>query len=381
MYCPVARVTPSYPGPKQSGPDTERLRIKNPELVDDSLKYCSNCKQCEIACPSDVKIADIIQRAKGHFFRDRFRFRLRDFLLTRTDRIGALTTRFSPLVNFLARTSAARFLLDFGLGISRARTLPAYSQGTYRQWYSRQAPAQEGFPKRVIYFHGCYVNYNHPDLGKALIRVLNALGIGVFLSDEKCCGVPLIANGFLAEARENALINVQALVKTLDGAKIPIITTSPSCAFALHYEYPNLLEMDTRSMAGQLEYITPYLVRQLDRTPALSLKPWPMTVAYHAPCHLQRLGMGIHTVEILQKIPGLRLRLLPLECCGLSGSFGFKKEIFPISQEIGASLFQQIEAIDPDVVVTDCESCKWQIEMNTPYPVVHPVALLARALE
>ena len=57
-YCPVARATHLYPGPKQSGPDTERLRIKNPNLLDESLKYCNNCKRCEIACPSDVKIAD-----------------------------------------------------------------------------------------------------------------------------------------------------------------------------------------------------------------------------------------------------------------------------------------------------------------------------------
>ena len=34
-YCPVARATPAYPGPKQSGPDAERLRIKNPDLVDE----------------------------------------------------------------------------------------------------------------------------------------------------------------------------------------------------------------------------------------------------------------------------------------------------------------------------------------------------------
>lgn len=42
------------------------------------------------------------------------------------------------------------------------------------------------------------MNYNNPQLGKDLIRVFNAMGIGVqLLSKEKCCGVPLIANGFL----------------------------------------------------------------------------------------------------------------------------------------------------------------------------------------
>lgn len=62
--CPVSRVNPRYPGPKQAGPDGERLRLKDGALYDEALKYCINCKRCEVACPSDVKIGDIIQRAR-----------------------------------------------------------------------------------------------------------------------------------------------------------------------------------------------------------------------------------------------------------------------------------------------------------------------------
>ncbi|MCV5519763.1 4Fe-4S dicluster domain-containing protein, partial [Escherichia coli] len=53
-YCPVAKANPAYPGPKQAGPDGERLRIKSPELFDSALKHCTNCKRCEVACPSGV---------------------------------------------------------------------------------------------------------------------------------------------------------------------------------------------------------------------------------------------------------------------------------------------------------------------------------------
>ncbi len=65
--CPVSRVNPRYPGPKQAGPDGERLRLKDGALYDDALKYCINCKRCEVACPSDVKIGDIIQRARAQY--------------------------------------------------------------------------------------------------------------------------------------------------------------------------------------------------------------------------------------------------------------------------------------------------------------------------
>ena len=110
-YCPVARVTHLYPGPKQSGPDVERLRIKNPKLVDASLKYCNNCKRCEIACASDVKIADIIGSAKWKYSKKRFS--LRDILLSRTDLMGSVSTFFSPIVNFFTKLSVVKIFLDF----------------------------------------------------------------------------------------------------------------------------------------------------------------------------------------------------------------------------------------------------------------------------
>ena len=64
VYCPVAAVNPDYPGPKQAGPDGERLRLKRPDFYDEALKYCINCKRCEVACPSNVRIGDIIQMAR-----------------------------------------------------------------------------------------------------------------------------------------------------------------------------------------------------------------------------------------------------------------------------------------------------------------------------
>lgn len=64
VYCPVTAVNPDYPGPKQAGPDGERYRLKKPFFYDEALKYCLNCKRCEVACPSNVKIGDIIQSAR-----------------------------------------------------------------------------------------------------------------------------------------------------------------------------------------------------------------------------------------------------------------------------------------------------------------------------
>ena len=70
VYCPVTAVNPDYPGPKQAGPDGERYRLKKPFFYDEALKYCLNCKRCEVACPNNVKIGDIIQAARIKYSSD-----------------------------------------------------------------------------------------------------------------------------------------------------------------------------------------------------------------------------------------------------------------------------------------------------------------------
>ena len=201
--CPVSGVDPRYPGPKQAGPDGERLRLKDGALYDEALKYCINCKRCEVACPSDVKIGDIIQRARARYSTQKPT--LRDAILSHTDLMGSLSTPFAPVVNAATALKPVRRLLDATLKIDHHRSLPKYSHGTFRRWYKSVAAEQAQFAEQVAFFHGCYVNYNHPQLGKDLLKVLNAMGTGVqLLSKEKCCGVPLIANGFIDKARKQA---------------------------------------------------------------------------------------------------------------------------------------------------------------------------------
>lgn len=80
--------------PEQAGPDGERLRLKDGALYDEALKYCINCKRCEVACPSDVKIGDIIQRARAQYGQQKPT--LRDAILSHTDLMGTLSTPFAP---------------------------------------------------------------------------------------------------------------------------------------------------------------------------------------------------------------------------------------------------------------------------------------------
>ena len=96
---------------------------------------------------------------------------------------------------------------------------------------------------------------------------------------------------------------------------------------------------------------------------------------------MEKLGWAIYSTSLLRMIPGITLRILPSTCCGIAGTYGFKRENYRSSQLIGEPLFRAIKEVAPDVVATDCETCKWQIEMSTKVKVMHPISLLAEALD
>lgn len=381
VYCPVAAVNPDYPGPKQAGPDGERLRLKESNFYDEALTYCINCKRCEVACPSNVKIGDIIQSARIKYSQKRPK--LRDYILANTDIVGSLATPFAPVVNLTLGLKPVKSILDAALKIDHHRTFPKYSFGTFENWYKKQADKQKMYSKQVSYFHGCYANYNNPQLGKDLVKVFNALGIGVqLLRKELCCGVALISNGLIGQAKKQAKVNVASIRESVLEKKIPVVATSSTCTFTIRDEYPHLLDIDTSDIKDNVELATRYIYRLLSTTePKLKFGKEKIRVAYHTPCHMEKLGWSYYSIELLKLIPNIELKVLDSKCCGIAGTYGFKKENYKTSQSIGASLFEQIEASDIDYVVTDCETCKWQIEMSTSKRCEHPLSILAKALE
>lgn len=383
VYCPVAAVNPLYPGPKQSGPDGERLRLKRPEFYDEALKYCLNCKRCEVACPSNVRIGDIIQLARIKYSKKKPG--LREFALANTDLVGSISTKVAPIVNATVGLKPVKAVMDAVVKIDHRRTFPKYSQGTFEGWWRKQREAQVAFPQQVSFFHGCYVNYNNPVLGKDLVKVMNALGVGVQLLDkEKCCGVALISNGFIGQAKRQAEVNTASIRKSVKERKMPVIATSSTCTFTLRDEYSHLLGIDNADVRDDVELATRYIYRLLQKGEVKLhfRKDAPkVRVAYHTACHMEKLGWAYYSIELLKMIPSVELVVLDSQCCGIAGTYGFKKENYETSQAIGESLFQKIEASGCDVVSTDCETCKWQIEMSAHKRVEHPISILAAALE
>lgn len=382
--CPVAAMTTDYPGPKQAGPDGERYRLKDPAYYDKMLKLCLNCKRCEVACPSGVHIADIIQRARMRAGEGK-RASLRDTLLANTDLLGTVANVVAPVANAALGLKPTKLVMDSVMAIDKHRTFPAYSRTKFETWFKRHAAdVQDGYREHVSYFHGCYVNYNFPKLGQDFVKLMNAVGYGVHLLDkEQCCGVALIANGLYKQAKRQGAVNAASIRRAVNEQHRTVLTTSSSCTFNLRDEYPAVLDIDTSDVRDHIMLATRFIYNLVDeeKIKLIFKQDYKRRVAYHTACHMQRMGWQLYSIELLRMIPGLDLVVLEQECCGISGTYGFKKENYERSQAIGSTLFKLIEDAHVEAVATDCETCKWQIEMSTGLPVENPISILADALD
>ena len=395
--CPVARVTDLFPGPKYVGPQAQRFRLGT-ELSpgsgalsvvpspDRTIDYCSGCGLCTSACPADVKIAEMNNRARAAL-RSGHRPRLRDWLLGQTDLTGRLGVLAAPLANWSLHNRPIRLLIDRILRIDRRAPLPRFSRRTLRSRlgrYRRSGWSPDAPPpdRAVVYFHGCAANYYEPHVGRAAIDVLERNGFTVILPPQVCCGLPLISNGLYGQARSRARQNLDVLAGYAR-AGYRIVGTSTSCTHTLKAEYREMLDLDdgdARAVADATWDICEFLL-DLHEQGRLDtgFGPLDRTLPYHAPCQLRSHGIGLPALDLFALVPGLRAVDMDHDCCGIAGTYGLKSEKYDIALAVGAPLFERIRASGASQAACDSETCRWQIASATKAHLLHPVEILAEA--
>jgi glycerol-3-phosphate dehydrogenase subunit C len=376
--CPVAAVTPLFPGPKYVGPQAERFR-EDGTSMDASLDLCSGCGICTHVCPQGVKIAEINAQAR-HAMKAEKGVPLRDRLIGRPTLAGRISAPIAPLANLPLRVRPARRLIEALIGIHRDAPLPAVQRRTLRWWLRRRTPAS-GTRGTVIYFHGCAANFYEVDTGRMTVEVLEHLGYRVVTPKQACCGLPLQSNGLFDEARRF----VRSLVAALrsDAPDAPIVASSTSCGLMLKREAHEILGVRDPELAdvGARTYdICEFLLDlHAEGTLPTDFTAQPIRVPYHAPCQLRGHAIGTPAVDLLRLVPGLEVVESTAVCCGIAGTYGLKKEKYDIAMAVGEPLFDMVRAMDPPLAVCDSETCRWQIAGATGATVVHPIALLHRA--
>jgi glycerol-3-phosphate dehydrogenase subunit C len=381
--CPVYAAHAEYPGPKHLGPELERLRSEGIPVDTPWLEYCLGCHRCDLACPHQVGVSEMIARAKAKHPKALVRA-LRDWWFARPGLLGRLTTILPSLSNLALSLAPARFLMSKVMRITPERRFPAYTRPNLR---TPATGVSKNERPRLLFFPGCFIRYNRPELGRKIIDLLERNGFTVEVAETECCGVPAIANGDASMAHALARTNIKRMVDQVD-AGMRIVTACSSCGHMLKTAFGGLLEEDeafagvAKKIGNQTFDLAELLMAQSDAG-ALNtdFRASNLRLAYHAPCHQKSQGIGRPWLNLLGQIPGLMVDDLDAGCCGMSGTYGFKQEKYEISMAIGQQLFDRIDASHPQLVATECATCQMQIEHGTEFKAIHPAEILLQAYD
>ncbi len=376
-FCPVTLVTRKFRGPKMTGPALERFRLSEEE-AEQSLDYCSNCKNCDISCPSGVPVSTLTMLAKAEFYKTH-RHSLRDWLLSHNEVLARMAGKTPALSNLWLNNFVTRAILQ-QIGISGKVSPPRYAAKTFTEQF--QSYRQQPFNDKIVFFPGCFVNYYDPVVGMDLVAVMQANEIEVVVPALQCCGSPLAASGYLDEAKEHAKGNMEIL-RSYVKAGLPVITCCTSCSLMLKQENQELFELDGLAEVAARVYDVSEFLMELHEKGRLNMKFKQQSgrFLYHAPCHLRAQGIGRPGLELLGLVPGIQVTDADAGCCGMSGNYGFKDDKYEIAMAIGQNLFDIIKASGVETVFSDCGACRLQITHATGIKTAHPLSMIRAAYE
>jgi Fe-S oxidoreductase len=353
--------------------------------IDRVIDGCFQCKICYVKCPYtpddkhefQLDFPRLLLRA--HALRQKERgIGLRDRLLSRPELLGKMAKLTPGLANWANRQPLMRAALQVGLGIHKDKLLPEFHGESFEEWHRKQ-PAPAGDPNKAVLFSTCFVNYNHPGLGKDLMEVFSRNGIALGLPKQNCCGMPAMEAGDIELAKRLARQNVEALLPYVREGK-KVLAVNPTCSYMMRKEYGELVGTEEARQVAAATMDPCEFLFQLKQEGKFNrdFRTTPELVAYHVPCHLRAQNIGYRSRDLMRLIPGTTVKMVE-QCCGHDGTWAMRKEFFPSSLLSGKKAFDQMQAIEAKVMATDCPLAAIQFQQAIGQRPIHPIQVLARA--
>jgi len=358
---------------------------------------CTGCTRCVNACPVEIDIPWINTVVRDRVNREGERPAdwLVDGLTPDAEDEGApLQKRFfgnfetvaklgsatAPVSNWLADTGPSRWLMSRVLGIDRRRDLPEFERETLVDWFAgRDATAVQNPERRAVLYPDLYTNHVQVERGKAAVEALEALGVEVVVPEVPSSGRAPLSQGMVATATDHAERVTEALAPYVaDGYDVVVVEPSDLAMFTR--EYDRLVDEETFETLAEnsyevLEYVYGLLENGAEADALASGDG--AGIAYHSHCQQRTLGLEAHTVAVLED-RGFDVVTSDVECCGMAGSFGYKRDYYELSMDVGGRLRDQFEAdgVRERPVVASGTSCLEQIDALLERQPRHPVELL-----
>ncbi len=343
---------------------------------------CVACKGCKSECPNQVDVGKMKAELQHQYYQHHHR-PWRDHIMARVGTLGRWQAGWpAPLANALLASRPVRWGLDRGLGIDKRRRLPCYAGERLSAWFKRRGGTRRASGRPVVLMNDLYMEFQEPEIGQAVVDVLEQLGYAVELPGPVDSQRPALSQGMLDRARRNGGRTIQQLLPYAQAGK-PILVVEPSCATALLDDLPDLVD-DAQAasvVARNTVLIEDFLVREWE---AGHLQ-WPpatgpaTTVFFHPHCHQRALNQGRSTQALLKALPGVELIVSAAGCCGMAGAFGYEREHYEWSVKMAQDrLLPAIESLtEQTVILASGFSCRHQIADLARRPARHPLVWLA----
>jgi Fe-S oxidoreductase len=283
-------------------------------------------------------------------------------------------------VNWLTQTPGLSALAKNIAGMPQRRRVPKFATETFLQWFKHRSPHNEGKPA-VILWPDTFNNHFHPETARAAVMVLEAAGFQVRVPVQHvCCGRPLYDFGMLDQAKKQLrriLINMKQDID--DG--IPVVGLEPACVAVFRDELMNLFPGDevAKRLSRQTYFFSEFLLK---KAPRFSYPQLTGKAVLHGHCHQKALIRMENEVTVLKNM-GMDVENLDSGCCGMAGSFGFEKEKYDVSLQVGELVLLPAvrAAAGETLIVADGYSCREQISQTTDRHGLHLTEVIHLAMQ
>jgi Fe-S oxidoreductase len=360
---------------------SQKINPFDSEEILQVLDLCLSCKACKSECPSNIDMAKFKAEFLQQYY-DQHGFPLRSLLIAYLPKINQLGMVFRPITNLLTSFG----LFKKAIGFAPERRIPELSKLTLKKWYKK--PIQVENKKGKVYlFADEFTNYNESHIGIKAILLLNKLGYEVVIPKHLESGRTFLSKGLLRKAKQIANFNVRQLSEIIS-EEIPLIGIEPSAILAFRDEYPELvdstLQEKARKLAKNALMLEEFLVQEMGKGNIKSeqFTNVPKVIKLHGHCQQKAIASTLPTKKMLELPANYSVQEIKSGCCGMAGSFGYEKEHYQLSMQIGElDLFPAVrKAASEEIIAAPGTSCRHHIEDGTGRQVLHPVEVLWKAV-
>ncbi len=358
----------------------------NHKEIYEVMDLCLSCKGCKTECPSNVDMAKLKAEFLQHYY-DANGVPFRSKLIANFSASARLGAMMPGLYNFVTGNRLLGGLIKKVSGFHSSRSLPTMHKETLRDWY-RKHQSQRASNRRSVYlFCDEFTNFNDTTIGITAIRLLEALGYSVIIPDHEESGRTWLSKGLVRKAQSIAQKNIDTLAPLIT-EETPLIGLEPSAILCFRDEYPDLAADHQLEAAERLAVnsfmVEEFLARELaaGRIHADQFTNDTREILLHGHCQQKAVGSLSATATMLSLPKNYTVKTIPSGCCGMAGSFGYEKEHYDISMQIGELvLFPAVRnAAAETLIAAPGTSCRHQVKDGTGKKALHPVEILWGAL-